>query len=117
MSTRLEARPIPAGIAMSRELYVAPLDFIRSLWRQDVHREGNFEHDMTLIPFNMGVEVQPRRVMIERYPLYEVAVQNTTLDLDGLTQFTIFHQLNRRGRLSQPDLIIIENIDIPGDRK
>src|SRR5215217_6290714 len=65
MSTGLEARPIPTGVAVSRTLYVAPLDFISSLRSQDVYREGDFEHDVTFIPVNMRVEVQSWRVMIE----------------------------------------------------
>src|SRR5215207_7618969 len=43
MGAGLEARPIPACIAMSGALYIAPLNFICCLWGKQIHREGDLE--------------------------------------------------------------------------
>ena len=61
----LEARPVPARVAVGGSLHVAPLDLIRGLRREHIHGEGGLEQYVALVPFDVCVEVEPRRVVVQ----------------------------------------------------
>src|SRR5215216_6814782 len=58
MGAGFEACPIPACIAMRWSLNVAPLDFVGRLRSQNIHRERDLEHGMTLIPVDVCSKVE-----------------------------------------------------------
>src|ERR1051325_7393872 len=80
-----EAGPIPTRVAMGGSLHVAPLDFIGCMRREYIDREGNFEHDMSLVPFNLSVKVEAGGVVIEGNSLRIGTIQNMAFDLDCLS--------------------------------
>src|ERR1041384_1326383 len=93
MSTGFEACPVPARVAVSWSLYIAPLDFVCRLRCEHIHWEGNFEHGVTFIPIDRRVEIQTWTVMIERNSLRKFTVLNLALDFNCLAQFAVLNHL------------------------
>ena len=62
--------------------HVAPLDLVGGGGRENVHREGDLEQDVALVPVDRRVEVEARAVVRQRDALRVGAVQDAAVDLE-----------------------------------
>ena len=114
MGYRLETRPVPGCIAMGGALDIPPLDVVGGHWAQHIHRKGDFEHHMSLLPINPGVEVEAATAPVQVDMLHDLAVQEMTTDFQPNPQRPLFDNPQAVGWLSDPLLIVVKNLDIPG---